>query len=401
MARHDSPPATRDTRRGSALSVVARINRLATQRVRLPLPYAQARLLSTIEDQGAARISDLAALDHCSQPTMTTQVRRLEDAGLVSRTADPADARAVLISITPKGVDTLARSAPTAARPSIRISSGSTTPTGRRSPTPSSCCAACSTTRAARQSPPPTNRSRSSRRMWRQPKAVWAVAFASVVAFMGIGLVDPILKPIADNLDASPSQVSLLFTSYMAVMGVAMLITGVVSSRIGPKRTLLIGLVIIIAGAGLAGLSDTVMEIVGWRALWGLGNALFIATALATIVNSARGSVAQAIILYEAALGLGIAVGPLVGGVLGVDLLARTVLRGLGADGRRAGRHRVPAARRRRAPHTPPRWPTRSGRCGTAACSASRSPRCCTTSASSPCWRSRRSRSTWAPTRSG
>jgi predicted MFS family arabinose efflux permease len=134
---------------------------------------------------------------------------------------------------------------------------------------------------------------------------------------MGIGLVDPILKPIADNLDASPSQVSLLFTSYMAVMGVAMLITGVVASRIGPKRTLLLGLVVIIAGAGLAGLSDTVLEIVGWRALWGLGNALFIATALATIVSSARGSVAQAIILYEAALGLGIAVGPLVGGVLG------------------------------------------------------------------------------------
>ena len=153
--------------------------------------------------------------------------------------------------------------------------------------------------------------------MWRQPKAVWAVAFASVVAFMGIGLVDPILKPIADNLNASPSQVSLLFTSYMAVMGVAMLITGVVSSRIGPKRTLLLGLVIIIAGAGLAGMSETVGEIVGWRALWGLGNALFIATALATIVSSARGSVAQAIILYEAALGLGIAVGPLVGGVLG------------------------------------------------------------------------------------
>jgi MFS family permease len=153
--------------------------------------------------------------------------------------------------------------------------------------------------------------------MWRQPKAVWAVAFASVVAFMGIGLVDPILKPIADNLNATPSQVSLLFTSYMAVMGVAMLVTGVVSSRIGPKRTLLLGLVIIIAGAGLAGMSDTVTGIVGWRALWGLGNALFIATALATIVNSARGSVAQAIILYEAALGLGIAVGPLVGGVLG------------------------------------------------------------------------------------
>src|SRR3954470_8295375 len=152
--------------------------------------------------------------------------------------------------------------------------------------------------------------------MWRQPKAVWAVAFASVVAFMGIGLVDPILKPIADNLDATPSQVSLLFTSYMAVMGVAMLVTGVVASRIGPKRTLLLGLAVIIAVAGLAGMSDSVMGIVGWRALWGLGNALFIATGPGTFVNSGRGSGAQAIILYEAALGLGIAVGPLVGGVL-------------------------------------------------------------------------------------
>jgi MFS transporter, ACDE family, multidrug resistance protein len=153
--------------------------------------------------------------------------------------------------------------------------------------------------------------------MCRQPKAVWAVAFACVVAFMGIGLVDPILKPIADGLHASPSQASLLFTSYMAVTGVAMLVTGVVASRIGPKRTLLLGLLVISAGAGLAGMSDTVLGIVGWRALWGLGNALFAATALATIVSAARGSVAQAIIFYEAALGLGIAVGPLVGGVLG------------------------------------------------------------------------------------
>lgn len=89
------------------LSVVARLNRLATQRARLPLPWAQARLLSTIEDQGEARISDLAYLDHCSQPTMTTQVRRLEDAGLVTRTTDPGDARAVLIRITEQGRRTL------------------------------------------------------------------------------------------------------------------------------------------------------------------------------------------------------------------------------------------------------------------------------------------------------
>lgn len=153
--------------------------------------------------------------------------------------------------------------------------------------------------------------------MFRQPKSVLAVAFACVIAFMGIGLVDPILKPIADQLDATPSQVSLLFTSYMAVTGVAMLITGAVASRFGAKRTLLVGLAIIIAGSALAGMSGSIMGIVGWRALWGLGNALFIATALATIVQSSAGSVKEAIILYEASLGLGIAAGPLVGGALG------------------------------------------------------------------------------------
>jgi DNA-binding MarR family transcriptional regulator len=91
------------------LAVVARLNRYATQRIQMPLPAAQARLLSTIEAQGEARICDLAAVDHCSQPTMTTQVRRLEEAGLVTRTVDPGDARAVRIRITPEGVRTINR----------------------------------------------------------------------------------------------------------------------------------------------------------------------------------------------------------------------------------------------------------------------------------------------------
>ena len=91
------------------LAVVARLNRYATQRIQMQLPAAQARLLSTIEAHGEARICDLAAVDHCSQPTMTTQVRRLEDAGLVARTADPGDARAVRIRITPEGVRTINR----------------------------------------------------------------------------------------------------------------------------------------------------------------------------------------------------------------------------------------------------------------------------------------------------
>ncbi len=152
---------------------------------------------------------------------------------------------------------------------------------------------------------------------FQQPRAVWAVAFACVISFMGIGLVDPILPALRDKLHASPSQVELLFTSYLVVTAVAMLVTGWVSTRIGAKRTLVAGLVLIVIFSALAGSSGGISQIVGFRAGWGLGNALFIATSLAVIVASASGGFAGAIILYETALGVGIALGPLVGGELG------------------------------------------------------------------------------------
>src|SRR4051812_49977049 len=175
---------------------------------------------------------------------------------------------------------------------------------------------------------------------------------------MGIGLVDPILKSIAVQLDATPSQVSLMFTSYMAIMGVAMLVAGVISSRIGAKRTLLSGLVLIIIFAALAGSSNSVGAVVGFRAGWGLGNALFVATALATIVMSASGGTAQAIILFEAALGIGIASGPLVGGLLGeqswrAPLRAGAVVVTIAPVATPVFLPSPPAARRRTSPAAP------------------------------------------------
>jgi ACDE family multidrug resistance protein len=163
----------------------------------------------------------------------------------------------------------------------------------------------------------PAHSGTGARGFFTQPKAVWAVAFAAVVSFMGLGLVDPILPAIAKDLNASPSQVELLFTSYFAVTGVSMLVTSAVASRIGAKRTLLAGLTLIVIFSALAGASDSIGAIVGLRAGWGLGNALFIATALSVIIGSATGGVAGAVVLYEAALGLGISVGPLIGGELG------------------------------------------------------------------------------------
>lgn len=89
------------------LSAVARVNRWATSLAEFPISSAQARLLALVDAIGPARISDLAKADHCTQPTMTFQMQRLEESGWVTREADPADARAVLITLSRQGANLL------------------------------------------------------------------------------------------------------------------------------------------------------------------------------------------------------------------------------------------------------------------------------------------------------
>lgn len=149
------------------------------------------------------------------------------------------------------------------------------------------------------------------------PAAVIATTFATFIAFIGIGVVDPLLAMIGRDMGATPSQVEWLFTSYIAVMALAMLLSGVLATRIGGRRTMLIGLSVVVVFAFLSGRAPGIGVLAVMRAGWGLGNALFTSTALSIIVGASAGSVASSITLYEAALGLGIASGPLLGGFLG------------------------------------------------------------------------------------
>ncbi len=87
---------------------MGRLSRLLTAISGMPMPYAQARLLVSIDDLGTPRLGELAVADGCAQPTMTTQVRRLENAGWVTRHRDPHDSRAVRFSLTAEGRTVLA-----------------------------------------------------------------------------------------------------------------------------------------------------------------------------------------------------------------------------------------------------------------------------------------------------
>lgn len=73
-------------------------------------------LLGRITDTGPVRLSELADWQEVDRSTMTTQVRRLEARGLVSRAQDPRDGRAVLVRATRSGAARHRRTKQTARR---------------------------------------------------------------------------------------------------------------------------------------------------------------------------------------------------------------------------------------------------------------------------------------------
>lgn len=68
------------------------------------LTMAQVSILLTLLDSGPIRMTELAARERVRTPTTTVAIRRLENLGLVKRSRDPSDMRAVLVEVTPKGV---------------------------------------------------------------------------------------------------------------------------------------------------------------------------------------------------------------------------------------------------------------------------------------------------------
>src|SRR6202162_5526113 len=68
------------------------------------LTLAQLSILVTLIDRGPIRMTELAAHERVRTPTTTVAIRRLEKLGLVKRSKDQSDLRAVLLDITEKGL---------------------------------------------------------------------------------------------------------------------------------------------------------------------------------------------------------------------------------------------------------------------------------------------------------
>ena len=80
------------------------LRRADTQRGPRPdLTLAQISILLTLLDSGPILMTELATRERVRTPTTTVAIRRLEKVGLVKRSRDPSDMRAVLVEVTPEG----------------------------------------------------------------------------------------------------------------------------------------------------------------------------------------------------------------------------------------------------------------------------------------------------------
>jgi DNA-binding MarR family transcriptional regulator len=88
---------------------IARTARRLRQNSGTELTAALTGALATIEARGPITPSELADVEHVKRPTATRIIARLEEQGLVSRTADPSDRRSCLVEITGEGRTLLVR----------------------------------------------------------------------------------------------------------------------------------------------------------------------------------------------------------------------------------------------------------------------------------------------------
>jgi len=86
-----------------------RLHELVSTRGGLMLERSAYPLLNQILALQPGRLSDVAIGLKVAVPTVSRQVRQLEDLGLVARTQDPIDGRAVLLEVTDAGLDALQR----------------------------------------------------------------------------------------------------------------------------------------------------------------------------------------------------------------------------------------------------------------------------------------------------
>lgn len=163
---------------------------------------------------------------------------------------------------------------------------------------------------------PPTGRRTAVQR--RELLTLVAMCLGVMMTFLLITATISALSAIQADLHVSPSALIWIPSAYTLVVASLVLSAGTLGNLLGRKRMFCVGAVVMIAGGLLAATADTTAVVIAAQLISGLGGALILPNSLAilgsTFTDPQRRT--EVITVWAAASGIGLAIGPLLAGVL-------------------------------------------------------------------------------------
>ena len=148
--------------------------------------------------------------------------------------------------------------------------------------------------------------------------ALTAVSLATLMTYLDNNVINVAIPTIQRSLHLSVTGLEWIVSSYLLVLAGLLLVGGRVADVYGRRRVFFAGLAIFTLSSLAAGLAGSGGMLIGARAVQGLGAALLMPATLAILVDAFTDvrERTMAIGIWSAIGALGLALGPVIGGII-------------------------------------------------------------------------------------